>query len=75
MLPDRLSQQPLHPSQALLEVRFLEHPKLQVASEGPVPPRSGVKFARVDVGDSRAIASRIPSSWRLKTWTGEDELS
>ena len=51
MLPDRLSQQPLHPCQALLELRFLEHPELQVHQRGQSRCDPGVKLSGVDVGD------------------------
>jgi PIN domain nuclease of toxin-antitoxin system len=34
MLPDRLSHQPFESSEALLELRFLEHPELRVHHRG-----------------------------------------
>ncbi|MGC1449802.1 MAG: hypothetical protein WA830_07180 [Candidatus Sulfotelmatobacter sp.] len=48
---DRLSQQPFHSGQPLLEIRFLEHPELQVHQMGQSRRDPGVKLAGVDVGD------------------------
>jgi len=49
MLPDRLSQQPFHPRQALFEFRLLEHPELQVHQRGQSRRDPGVKLAGVDI--------------------------
>lgn len=51
MLPDRLSQQPLDPCQAFLDLGFLEYPELQVHQRGQSRRDPGVKVAGVDIGD------------------------
>jgi hypothetical protein len=51
MLPDRLSQQPLHPGWSLLELRFIEHPELQVHQRRQSRCDPGVELAGVDIGD------------------------
>ena len=59
MLPDRLSQQPLDPCQGASRTPFSRAPGAGSASEGPGRGDPGVKLAGVDVGDRRAIVSRI----------------
>jgi hypothetical protein len=62
MLLNRLSQQPLHPSQALLELCFLEHPELQVYQRGQSRRDPGVKLAGVDIGDQSGEGVSAKSS-------------
>jgi hypothetical protein len=51
VLHDSLSHQPLDFSEALLELRFLEHPQLQVHQRGQTRRDSEVKLFGVDIGD------------------------
>ena len=49
MLPDRLSQQALHLRQALLELRFVEYPELQLHQRGQSRRDPGVELSGVDI--------------------------